>query len=247
MTDGFVLGELRLSTDVSNADWIVSRVRNFEYDVGSLLPVGFDSYARIFHPAQRLDGDAWVEVPWAHVAAANGRIAHACMEWNAITCDWHYLHGTNQPGIWDTEPSVGSLPIPQAATLGGVLSRFTATPAACWFAVWEGSGAAAFPRETAPKVAMPHRPMFLFQGPIHGITTSFDKSPFDQRAHLWWPTDQSWCVATDTDLMTTYLAGSVECIEAILAEPELEAFPVTVDQKVTWDSDQINPTPTPRT
>lgn len=241
--DTFVLGELRLVADVGSADWIVAGVRDFEYVVGSLLPVGFDAYARVFHPAaRRVDGE-WVEVSWSQVAAANGRVAHAGMEWIAITGDGRYLHGDTQPGIWDQEPSEGSLPVRQAASLAGVLSRFTATPSACSFAVWDGSGAPAYPRGAAPTVSMPHRPMALFAGPLSAVTTSFDEPPFDQRAHLWWPRDRSWCVATDVDLMTTYVAGSVECIGAVLAEGELESFPVTADQKVTWDSDTVNPTP----
>jgi len=62
VAETFTLGDLRLVDDVSSADWIVAHVRNFEHDVGSLLPVGFAAYARVFHPAmRRLDG-AWAEV-----------------------------------------------------------------------------------------------------------------------------------------------------------------------------------------
>jgi Clp amino terminal domain, pathogenicity island component len=72
----FTLGELCLVDDVSSADWIVAGVRDFEHDVGSLLPVGFDAYARVCHPAlRRLDGDAWAEVSWSQVATVNGRVA----------------------------------------------------------------------------------------------------------------------------------------------------------------------------
>jgi hypothetical protein len=238
----YVLGELQMLTDMSSADWVVAGVRNFEYNVGSLLPVDFEAYARVFHPARRRAGESWVEVPWARVAAANGRVAHAGMEWIAITGGWEFLHSATQPE-WDAEPSEGSLPIRQASVLAEVISHYTATPDDCWFAVWEGSGAAAFPRDGGPRVAMPMRPMVLFQGPLHAIVTSFDREPLDQRAHLWWPADRRWCVATDIDLMTTYVAGSVECITAVLADARLETFPATVDQKVTWDTDTVNPTP----
>jgi len=240
---GFALGDLRLVDDVTPADWVVAGVRNFEHDVGSLVPIGFEAYARVFHPAQRRDGDAWREVTWAEVAVANGRIAHAGMEWIAITGGWRYLHGEAQAGIWDNEPSTGSLPAPQAATLAGVLSRFTETSSLCWFAVWDGSGAPAYPRGLTPHVEMPDRPMVLFAGPLEAVTTSFDRPPFEQRAHLWWPDDRRWCVATDVDLMTTYVGGTADCAAAVLAEPRLESYPVTVDQKVTWDADTVNPLP----
>lgn len=241
--DTFVLGELRLVSDVSSADWIVASVRNFECDVGSLLPVTFDAYARVFHPAGRWrDSDAAAdEVSWSQVAAANGRVAHASMEWIAITGGWRYLDRESQPGVWGRPPSRGSLPANQIAILARVLERFTTTPSTCWFAVWDGSGTPVYPRPVHT-VPMPNRPMALFAGPLGAVTTSFGGQPFEC-AHLWWPEDQSWCVAGDVDLMSTYVAGSVECVAAVLADEDLESFPVTVDQRVTWDSDTVNPTP----
>jgi hypothetical protein len=142
----FTLGDLRLVDDVSSADWIVARVRNFEHDVGSLLPVGFAAYARVCHPAmRRLDGDAWAEVSWSQVAAANGRVTHASMEWIAITGEWRYLDHDAQLGIWDRAPRIGSLPLRQAHTLADVLRQFTEKPSECWFAVWDGSGCSGLP------------------------------------------------------------------------------------------------------
>jgi hypothetical protein len=245
METPFALGDLHLTTDVSAADWIVAGVRNFEYDVGSLVPVGFAAYARVFHPARRHDADgSWSEVSWRSVAAANGKVAHAGMEWIAITGSWRFLHADQQPGIWDAEPSEGSLPARQAQRLSEVLRSFTTTPLDCSFAIWDGYGGAPYPRDTVPKVMMPNRQMVLFRGPLQAATTSL-ATHGQQSAHLWWPDDRSWCVATDVDLMTTYVAGSVECIAAVEADQELEALPVTVDQSVSWRGDTINPTPEP--
>jgi hypothetical protein len=244
---GFRLGDLHLVDDVSPADWIVGSVHDFgAHDVGTLLPPNLDAYARLFHPAnKRADDCGGVEVRWAEVAAANDRVAHGGMEWVAITGGWQYLHQESQPGIWDQEPSEGSLPLRLAAALAAVLGSFTATADRCWFAVWDGSGGAAWPSRTAAKVPMPQRPMGLFTGPLTGVMTSFDRAPFDQRASLWWPDDHRWCVATDVDLMTTYVGGSAACIEAVLVADDLEAAAVTVDQGVTWDSDTVNPRPDP--
>jgi hypothetical protein len=239
----FSIGELVLAGEVSSADWIVGGVRDFEYDVGSLVPVGFDAYARVLHPAGRhVDGGVPVEVSWAEVAAANGRVAHGAMEWLAITGDWKYLNGAGQPGIWDQPPSTGSLPARQAAVLAGVLSAASETPSEGWFAIWDGYGDAAYRREAVPKVPMPNRPMVLFEGPLHAVTTSFARLR-DQRANLWWPGDRRWCVATDVDLMSTYVGGNASCIAAVPAENQLETFPVSVDQSVTWSADVVNPKP----
>jgi hypothetical protein len=104
-------GDLHLVNDVSSADWIVAGVRNFEYDVGSLVPLGFDAYARVFHPAGLSDGADSIEVSWAAVAAANGRVAHAAMEWVAITGDWRFMTAGGQAGVWNVPPTMGSLPV----------------------------------------------------------------------------------------------------------------------------------------
>jgi hypothetical protein len=244
VSDSPLFGYLRLVDDVTPAAWIVARVRNFEHDVGSLVPPGFAAYARIFHPAGLSNGATAIEVSWAAVAAANGRFAHAAMEWVALTGDWRFLTGGGgQAGVWDVPPTMGSLPIRQAAIMATVLDGFTATPGRCWFAIWDGYGD---PRvAAAPKVAMPNRPMALFAGPLSGAVTSVAEPPRDQRAQLWWPDDRQWCVATDVDLLTTYVGGSVACIDALLREHELEALPVSVDQSVTWQADTINPTPAP--
>ncbi len=53
----------------------------------------------------------------------------------------------------------------------------------------------------------------------------------------------AWCVATDIDLMTTYLGASPECVDTVLTDDALEALPATPDQRITWDSDTINPLP----
>jgi hypothetical protein len=50
-------------------------------------------------------------------------------------------------------------------------------------------------------------------------------------------------VATDVDLMSTYVGGSRACVDAIVSSAELEAFEVSRDQSLRWDSDAVNPTP----
>lgn len=93
---------------------------------------------------------------------------------------------------------------------------------------------------------MPARDMILFAGPLDMADTQFGATqqfPTGMSAHLWWPDDHAWCVATDIDLMSTYLGASAECVAAVLAGQDLEAFPVCADQRLTWDSDTVNPLP----
>ncbi len=246
MADVAVFGELHLVDDVSGADWIVANVRDFGEGVGSLVPVTFEAYARVLHPAFRVAAEgASVDVPWSEVAAANGRIAHAAMEWVAITGDWKFEQHAAQPGVWDAAPSIGRLPPRVAASLADVLARFTGTPSECWFGVWEGYGDTPFRPGTVPLIALPQRRMALLRGPLSAAGTAFTGGDWPESASLWWPDDRAWCVATDIDLMSTYLGGSATCIAEVLGDQRLEAFTVKVDQTVHWQSDKLNPTPDP--
>ncbi|MFC9360907.1 hypothetical protein ACFTZB_30575 [Rhodococcus sp. NPDC057014] len=230
---------LRIAADTTAGTWIVEHVHNFDHTVAALVPPVFPAYARIFHPASTLDDKS---VRWAAVAEANGTVAHPVMEWGSIVGSWHT---SEQEGMWHDSPSRGSLPVRTARALADVLRRFTGTPDHCWFAHWEGSGYIT-PPSNYPRLPMPSRDMVLFSGSIDLADIQFgaDKQfPGGMSAHLWWPDDHAWCVATDIDLMTTYLGASAECVDAVLANAELEALPATPAQKVTWDSDTINPLP----
>ncbi len=246
MDDPSAFGDLHLVDDVRSANWIVANVRDFGSGVGSLLPVTFEAYARVLHPAGRATaGGDDVDVAWSEVAAANGRIAHAAMEWVAVTGDWRFMNERGQPGIWDRPPSVGSLPARQAASLAGVLARFSAKASECWFAVWYGYGNAPFDPGAVKLVAMPERPMVLLRGPVRAAETAFSGQAWPPSASLWWPEDRRWCVATDIDLQSSYVGGSAECIAAVLGDDRLESFAVSIDQTVDWRSDTLNPTPEP--
>jgi len=241
------LGLLRqLPDDVSAADWIVAAVRNFDHTVGSLVPPVFEAHTRVFHPAAwRDDFGRELEVRWAQVAAANGRQAHAGMEWVAITGSWEYHHGQTQPEVWDSEPVEGSLPAAQAEALVEVLTLFTSAADECFYAVWEGYGALGL-AAVAKTVAMPSREMLLLTGPLSkAARVSMEEGAWEQSPSLWWPGDRAWCVATDVDLMTTYVGGSRACIDAALAAPGLEVWEVRDNQRVTYDSDELNPVPPP--
>jgi hypothetical protein len=77
-----------------------------------------------------------------------------------------------------------------------------------------------------PKLELPHRAYHVFTGPITAALTSYSAYSFghhDQFANLWWPADQAWCVATEVDFAWTYVGGSRACIDAVLADPRLEA------------------------
>ncbi len=230
---------LRRATDIGAATWIVENTPGFNHTVAALVPPVFSAYARIFHPASTLDG---YPVHWRTVARANHRVAHPAMEWGSIVGSWQM---SEQEELWDGPPEQGSLPADIARALADTLRDFTRTPSQCWFAHWEGSGHIEAP-SNYPRLPMPARDMILFSGDIDHADVQFGASkqfPFGMSAHLWWPNDRSWCVATDIDLMTTYVGASNECVEKLVDNPALEALRVDPTQRVTWDSDTLNPLP----
>jgi hypothetical protein len=260
------------AADPRAADWVTAGVRDFDHTVGSVVPAMFEAYARVFHPASRAVGGETVPVPWADVAAANGRVMHEAAEWGSIVGTWKDEQGSSQPGVWDQPPRTGELARGVAARLAEVLAGYTSDPEHCCFAIWDGYGDLGFlfmfregtPEsvrrhaettaetraetwralvEEAASFELPGREMSLLDGPLAAVVDFYQ--PHRNPPSMWWPGDHAWCVGTDIDLMSTYIGAGRACVQALLADDELEAWPVSVDQRVTWDADEINPLPEP--
>jgi hypothetical protein len=54
------------------------------------------------------------------------------------------------------------------------------------------------------------------------------------------PADRSRC-ATEIDFDSTPVGGSRGLVDAVLAEPRLEAWPVAEGDSPAWDADTTNP------
>jgi hypothetical protein len=231
-----------VETDVSPGAWIAEVLTPFGASpaLWSLVPPVFASYARLLHPAVRYDGDADVEVPWTEVARHNGTATHPLVQWPSLTGAWDYVSADSQPPVWDQPPAEGHLPVATAARLIAVLRRHTGTPGDCFFGLWSGCG---FVTASAPTLALPERDHWLVRGPIELATANLADEPAEQSAHLWWPADRGWFVATDVDLMSTYVGGSRACIAEVVAADGLEAFPAAPDDRAGWDADTVNPPP----
>ena len=229
-----------VALDTSAGAWLTEAFARRSLDtVASLVPARFEAFARVFHPAVRYVGDEDVEVPWAAVAAANGTVVHPLMQWGPITGSMEYFENDDQAPLWHGAPARAHLPVPVAERLTAVLGRYTTTPDVCWFGVRQGGAVIA----DHPTLALGDREFWMINGPIELATANFAAEPYEQSANLWWPADRAWLVATDIDLVCSYVGGSAECIAELLAAPGLEAAPAGPKQRVTWDADQVNPPP----
>jgi hypothetical protein len=240
---------VRASPELSAAVWVADRLASYEaWTVGSIVPTGFQAYARIFHPAEG-PHEEWVT--WAQVAAWSGKVLQAHAEFSAAHARGY-------------EPQVGELPPDLVAALSALLTPHTQTPERCWFCVWDGGwingpgqigtavGATAgecadaqrqfeaaweltFGGEALPRsrVRLPGRDYVLLEGPLGAVGEIGERSNWQGRVqfephspNLWWPDDGAWCVATDIDLDSTYVGGSIALIDDLLDDAVFEALPV---------------------
>ncbi|MGY1641112.1 hypothetical protein ACI782_08250 [Geodermatophilus sp. SYSU D00703] len=230
----------RVETDLSPAAWVEAALRGADpATVAALVPPVFAAYARVFHPAVRYDGLVDVDVSWTAVAAANGTVAHPLMQWGSVTGSMDYFGEDNQTPLWDDAPAMGHLPEHVATRLAAVLREHTTTPGDCWFGLsthWADTS-------PAPRLELDRRAYWLLQGPVELAAANLLTEPSSQSANLWWPADRAWFVATDIDLVTTYVGGSAACVTDLLDASELEVAQVLPGQRVTWDGDTVNPLP----
>lgn len=253
--------------DLTPAGWIAERLHPFAQDAGAIIPPGFEAYARAFHPATRQVGEAEVRVTWREIADANLRVYQPEMQFGALVTrvgtPARLFDRPPQPGLFDSWPATGSLPLDLARVLVRLLGDHTTTPDLCWFAAWEGWGDPVFmtrvgstdpaepppgsvlerPRQR-PTFNVPGRGYYLARGPLAAaLDTVYGVVAHYQSASIWWPDDRAWCVATEVDLDWTYVGGTTECIAGILSSPDLEALPSRIGDGISYASDPFNPTP----
>jgi hypothetical protein len=255
--------EMAPSETVENADWIGARLHPFNaYDVGAVIPTGFAAYAKVLHPAS-----TWrdhTDVRWAEVAASTGKVIHPLVQFHAIATP---VAGRElEDRTWSGEPRIGTLSDRQAHAMARLVEKHTSTPDACWFCLWDGYGyfapggmieaRAYFTKGSKPRLS--RLPFSVQKKPKKLSVTAKKVTPNNARSYLlftgsvrdavgwedgpniWWPHDRAWCVASEIDLPYSYVGGSKELIEEVLADSELEALPAQLEDPVTYDSDTIN-------
>lgn len=108
---------------------------------------------------------------------------------------------------------------PTLRTALATLAGHTTTPASGYAAIWEGWTS---PAPSAPQVAIPHRAMLLFTGPIAELRDAPALAWYGsaqgvyQEPHLVWPEDQAWCLACEVDEEIEFTVGcSVDASQAL--------------------------------
>src|ERR1700722_11749610 len=102
--------EIVWSSDVGDADWIRERLSGAPgASAVSIVPGGFEAYARILHPATALEGGSQRCVRWSEVASWGGLSVQANARFHSVALPAEAAPGTTLP---DLVP-------PHRGTLGG--------------------------------------------------------------------------------------------------------------------------------
>lgn len=253
------------SEDAGQAGWIGERLAPFSsYQVTSVVPGGYEAYARVLHPAEAPRHDRGRVVRWAEVAAWSGLPLRPDSQFHSVALPPERPVGE---APWSGQgPRAGSLYLADAEVLAAILRTWTVTPERCWFCVWDGYGwdravfvtARRGAKEPAPaepparrgdpipasvrqgrRVVLPQREYLLYAGPVEAAMATVGLGGDDQVANLWWPADRAWCVASEIDLPWTYVGGPAGLIGQLLADQRLEVLPAGLADAVNRVEDWV--------
>jgi hypothetical protein len=188
------------------------------------------------------------------------------MQWNSIATSATSDAATGCS--WEgTAPSPGNLDHVALAALCNLLAASQENEPDCYFGLWEGYGELdsygwlgrqSLPNRKftpgerhlftinelrRPRLHLPGRGYLVLAGAIRDALRvgSFGAETFwPQSPNLFWPIDQTWCVASEIDFDSTLVGGSDDLVAAILGAPGLEAWPVGPDDSLADDADTIN-------
>jgi hypothetical protein len=252
----------RWSFDVHQGDWVKRRLDDPSTGmVSSIVPAGFEAYARLLHPVETAQHGARL-VRWREVANWGNQTLTPQSDWLSVAMP---QYRPKLPRPWKSQgPMKGTLYRDDAHVLAAIAGNFTASPQRCWCCIWDGFGwwsrswllppghLATSPPPTPiptearewPKVQTQYRNYFLYEESLKDSFMDAVELLEGHSPNLWWPFDHAWCVSTEIDLDSTYVAGSRSFIDAVIESEGLEAFEVgpddsTVGQLPEWMAECI--------
>jgi hypothetical protein len=225
-------------TDPAPIDWILGHLE-FGGTVGAWVAGGFDRYARLLHPAQEgLEahrGSISRPVRWRELSAWSGKPLHRA-SWSDDLLLRSDGATWQAPGSDRNRPAEGQLLNPDFDRLVDLLARATGTPQQLWLLVWNGYGGGqeGVAMEVSPSLTASARTYLLHRGAFEsGMGHQIGSGPaFREPPSFWWPEDRAWFVSTDIDSTSTYVGGSADLVDRLLADEGLEGFPAQLEDPI---------------
>ncbi|MFB7084280.1 hypothetical protein [Streptomyces sp. NPDC056296] len=183
--------------------------------VSELVPSGYDAYLRIFHRFEATDGSGrsrtWRTRAECLAVPFRAEVSHRWLR--------DEDRGPGRP-LWLAE--AGALDDGSRRALARALTEVSGDQVVCF-----AYGLAALLRgEDEPLV----RRARLVD--LETVRESVRDVVGESGPEFWWPQDRGWLVATDYDLVSTYVGCSAETAEVLLGDDELETLPVTLRTRV---------------
>lgn len=183
--------------------------------VDGLVGRGFDAFVRILHPIEKRDGDDVIRTRWASLPDA--RLAEPGWRPDRLpdgSIDFEYENDR------DVDLFEGRIPEPERRIIHDLLrddlirrdddSRVIQ-------GIWAGIGGLSIEGVTPCRIDQPERDIVPFTG-------AFDEIVLVDEFHtasIVYPESGAWCLANDTDLVSTYLGCSTELAQRFLEDPRL--------------------------
>ena len=220
---------------------------DFGRSVRQWLPVTFEAYARVLHPAsiERKEGEGWTHVPvqWAEISEWSGKelVSTTNIISLQVRADGANWRDQTSEGEHTNGPVEGQLVRPQLDRLGNLLTDATETPDTLWMLVWDGWGAHSLKAlghrelDISQSLTSSGRRYFLCRGFFENVAPGEDGDRVQEPPSFWWPADRAWFVSTDIDLPCTYVGGSASLVERIVVDAQLEALPARLDDPLGGD------------
>jgi hypothetical protein len=234
---------LNWSVEVDQGEWIRERLRGWAATVISIVPEGFEAYARVLHPAETPGNGPSRLIRWREVADWAGVPLRPDAQFHSVALPPN-TPPTESP-IFGQGPAEGNLYGPDLRVVAEIAGSWTSTPDQCWFCIWDGYGwdnqvpltphsqgvISRLPDpippsvRAGPRVRLPGRDYFLFGGSVEAAADCLTITLPEQSPNLWWPQDHAWCVATEIDLPWTYVGGPSGMIDQLLRDDRIEVLP----------------------
>lgn len=106
-----------------------------------------------------------------------------------------------------------------------------------------------------PRLTLPERAFVLFRGGVSELADpewvqrapwrdeELEAAGFGPSAEspgLVWPADRSWVLVSEVDFDSTIVGGSHALVQALCADPRIEALPIREGADLGWDADDVN-------
>jgi len=218
-----------ISEDVSTAEWLdpgllpIGNRDGWPVRVGSLVPPGFETCARICHSWDRADRGPQVgSLSAEEVARLTPILADSTgTPESSWFCLWDGF------GFWPGGIHA-SWPVGEPPSRIREKRRAAEQKAAQELMKLSSISRASVHRSTDGTESL--RSFFLFHGRLVAVSNLYFDGRY-QSPNYWWPEDRLWCVVTDIDARSTYVAGDTNLLTALKNSP-LHAMEVSREERL---------------